>query len=114
MSLFWRFYNWAKKKYIKQHYKDNQPEIVYDNTLHGYVHPYFYHRDEFFDVEILAEYLPKQLSQEELTKIIEEVIKETGATTMKDMGIVMKTVKEKVGAQSDGKTINEIVKSKLN
>ena len=57
MSLFWRFYNWAKKKYIKQQYKDNQPEIIYDNTLHGYVHPYFYHRDEFFDVEILAEYL---------------------------------------------------------
>ena len=65
------------------------------------------------EIEILSEYLPKPLSEEELEKIVEEVINETGATTMKDMGIVMKTVKEKVGAAADGKTINEIVKSKL-
>ena len=65
------------------------------------------------EIEILAEYLPKPLSQEELEKIIEEVINETGATSMKEMGVVMKTVKEKVGASADGKTINEIVKSKL-
>ncbi len=66
------------------------------------------------EIEILAEYLPKPLSKEELEKIVEEVIKSTGATTIKEMGIVMKTVKEKVGAAADGKTINEIVKSKLN
>ena len=65
------------------------------------------------EIEILAEYLPKPLSQEELEKIIEDVINETGATSMKEMGVVMKTVKEKVGASADGKTINEIVKSKL-
>ena len=65
------------------------------------------------EIEILSEYLPKPLSQEELEKIIEEVINETGATSMKEMGVVMKTVKEKVGAAADGKTINEIVKSKL-
>ena len=65
------------------------------------------------EISILAEYLPKPLSQEELEKIVEEVIGQTGATTMKDMGIVMKTVKEKVGASADGKTINEIVKAKL-
>jgi len=65
------------------------------------------------EVEILAEYLPKPLAREELEKIIEEVINQTGATTMKDMGIVMKNVKEKVGAAADGKTINEIVKQKL-
>ena len=66
------------------------------------------------EIEILAEYLPKPLSKEELEKIIDEVIQSTGATTIKEMGIVMKTVKEKVGAAADGKTINEIVKSKLN
>jgi len=65
------------------------------------------------EIEILAEYLPKPLSREELEKIIEEVISETGATSIKEMGIVMKNVKEKVGPAADGKTINEIVKSKL-
>lgn len=66
------------------------------------------------EIEILAEYLPKPLSKEELEKIVEEVIATTGATTIKEMGIVMKGVKEKVGAAADGRTINEIVKSKLN
>ncbi len=66
------------------------------------------------EIEILAEYLPKPLSKEELEKIIEEVITVVGATTMREMGAVMKAVKEKVGAAADGKTINEIVKSKLN
>lgn len=66
------------------------------------------------EIEILAEYLPKPLSKEELEKVIEEVITTVGATTMKEMGAVMKAVKEKVGAAADGKTINEIVKSKLN
>lgn len=65
------------------------------------------------EITILAEYLPKPLSKEELEKIIDEAIATTGATTMKEMGIVMKTVKEKVGAAADGKTINEIVKMKL-
>ena len=65
------------------------------------------------EIEILAEYLPKPLSNEELEKVIDNVIKEVGATSMKEMGIVMKTVKEKVGASADGKTINEIVKNKL-
>ena len=65
------------------------------------------------EIEILAEYLPKPLSQEELEKIVEEAIASVGATSMKEMGMVMKTVKEKVGAAADGRTINEIVKSKL-
>ncbi len=65
------------------------------------------------EIEILAEYLPKPLSREELEKIIEEVISSVGATSMKEMGIVMKNVKEKVGAAAEGKTINDIVKQKL-
>lgn len=66
------------------------------------------------EIEILAEYLPKPLSREEIEKIVEEVIKETGASSMKEMGIVMKEVKAKIGPAADGKTINEIVKEKLN
>ena len=65
------------------------------------------------EINILAEYLPKQLSMEEVEKIVKEVIEEEGATSMKDMGKVMKAAKEKIGAASDGKTINEVVKKCL-
>ena len=65
------------------------------------------------EIEVLAEYLPKQLSEDELENIIKEVIEEQGATSMKDMGKVMKVAKEKIGAASDGKTINEVVKKLL-
>ena len=65
------------------------------------------------EIEILSEYLPKPLSNEEIEKIVEEIIAEVGATSMKDMGIVMKEAKAKIGPSADGKTINEIVKAKL-
>ena len=65
------------------------------------------------EISIIEEYLPKQLSKDEVKEIVEQVIKETGATSMKDMGIVMKSAKEKIGAASDGRTINEIVKELL-
>lgn len=66
------------------------------------------------EIDILAEYLPKQLSIEEVEAIVKDVIAEVGATSMKDMGKVMKVAKEKIGASSDGKTINEAVKKLLN
>lgn len=65
------------------------------------------------EIEILAEYLPKPLTREEIEKIIVEVIESTGANSMKDMGTVMKEAKAKIGPAADGKTINEIVKEKL-
>ena len=65
------------------------------------------------EIQILAEYLPKQLSIEEVENIVKEVIAEQGATSIKDMGKVMKAAKEKIGAASDGKTINEVVKKLL-
>lgn len=65
------------------------------------------------EIEILAEYLPKQLSVEEVEKIVKEIIEKEGATSMKDMGKVMKSAKEKIGAASDGRTINEVVKKLL-
>ena len=66
------------------------------------------------EIEILSEYLPKPLTTEEIEKIVEEVIASTGASTMKDMGMVMKEAKAKIGPAANGKTINEIVKQKLN
>ena len=65
------------------------------------------------ELAIIKDYLPEELSTEELTKIIEETIAEVGAETMKDMGKVMQAVKTKTAGRADGKTINEIVKSKL-
>ena len=65
------------------------------------------------EIHIIEEYLPKQLSKEEIAKIVKEVINEVGANSIKDMGKVMKTAKEKIGAASDGKTINEVVKELL-
>ena len=65
------------------------------------------------EINILAEYLPKQLSMEEVEKIVKEVIEAEGATSIKDMGKVMKSAKERIGAASDGRTINEAVKKLL-
>ena len=65
------------------------------------------------EIEIISAYLPKQLSKEEIEIIVKQVIEEIGATTIKDMGKVMKTAKEKIGAAADGKTINEVVKELL-
>ena len=65
------------------------------------------------EIEILAEYLPKQLSVEEVEAIVKDVIVAENATSMKDMGKVMKSAKEKIGAASDGRTINEVVKKLL-
>lgn len=65
------------------------------------------------EIEILAEYLPKQLSVEEVETIVKTVIEEKGATSMKDMGTVMKSAKEKIGASADGRTISEVVKKML-
>lgn len=65
------------------------------------------------EIAILAEYLPKQLSVEEVEEIVKKVITETGATSIKEMGLVMKTAKEKIGAAADGKTISDAVKKLL-
>ena len=66
------------------------------------------------EIAILSEYLPKQLSNEEVEAIVKEIIETVGATSIKDMGKVMKSAKEKIGAASDGRTINEAVKKLLN
>lgn len=62
------------------------------------------------EIAILQEYLPEQLSREEIKVEVEKIIAEIGATTMKDMGTIMKKAKEKMGATADGKTINEVAK----
>ncbi len=65
------------------------------------------------EIQVLEKYLPKPLSREELEKEIKQIVQEQNATSMKDMGKVMKVAKEKIGTRADGKEINEIVKSLL-
>lgn len=65
------------------------------------------------EIAILQEYLPKQLTREEIKVELEKVISDLGATSMKDMGPVMKEAKARIGAAADGRTINDIVKELL-
>jgi len=65
------------------------------------------------ELKIVQEFLPQQLSEEEIEKIVEEAISETGASSMKDMGKVMKVVMEKVKGRADGSLVSSIVKKKL-
>ena len=65
------------------------------------------------EIKALEEYLPKQLTDEELVTEVKKVIEKLNATSMKDMGPVMKEAKATIGAQADGKRIHEVVKSLL-
>lgn len=65
------------------------------------------------EIRIIGTYLPKQLTKEEIEEILKQIIKEVNASSIKDMGIIMKAAKEKMGAAADGKIINEIAKALL-
>ena len=65
------------------------------------------------EIEILSKYLPKQLSKEEIKEIVQTIVNDLGATSMNDMGPVMKEAKNKIGAGADGRAINEVVKELL-
>ncbi|MEP0869876.1 GatB/YqeY domain-containing protein [Trichocoleus desertorum AS-A10] len=65
------------------------------------------------ELAILEAYLPTQLSDDELSKIIDEIITEVGATSLKDLGKVMGTAIQRVKGQADGKKIQALVKAKL-
>ncbi len=68
---------------------------------------------ELNEMEILKEYLPAELSEEEVTKEVESVIAEIPNASKKDMGKVMKILREKLSGRVDGKTLSNIVKAKL-
>ena len=63
--------------------------------------------------EIIARFLPEQLSEEEVGKVIESIIAQTGASSMKDMGKVMGMASKQLAGKSDGKTISTLVKQLL-
>ena len=68
---------------------------------------------ELSQAKIIERFLPKQIDADELEKIIIKIINETGAEGMKDMGKVMGIASNKLSGKADGKTISNIVRSKL-
>lgn len=65
------------------------------------------------EMDILMEYLPKQLTEDELTEIIKDAIAQTGASSIKDMGKVMGIVTQKTKGRADGKLIGALAKKLL-
>ncbi|KXZ40082.1 hypothetical protein SAMN05661008_01287 [Alkalithermobacter thermoalcaliphilus JW-YL-7 = DSM 7308] len=65
------------------------------------------------EIQVLMEYLPEQLTEEEIEKIVIETIHEVEASSIKDMGKVMSALMPKVKGRADGKLVNEIVKKNL-
>jgi uncharacterized protein YqeY len=65
------------------------------------------------EIDIMKVYLPVEMTADEIKVVIDQVVKEAGAVSMKDMGNVMKVVREKTGGRADGKLVSELVKEKL-
>ncbi len=68
---------------------------------------------EIAESEVIAAYLPEEMSAEELRKTIEAIVAETGATSIKEMGKVMGAAQKKLAGKADGKAISECVKAVL-
>lgn len=93
------------RKLIKQHEdsialyeKANRPESI---------------AKEQAEIEVLAAFLPKEMSEAEITAILETVITELGATTKKDMGRVMKEMQARTEGRAPGKLLSQMVSAKL-
>ena len=82
----------------KEFTKGNRPDLV---------------AKEEGEIKIYYEYLPEQLTPADIEKILKEVISESSATGMKDLGTVMKAAMSRMGGQAQGKEVNEIAKKLL-
>lgn len=87
-----------KKMAILEFQKGNREDLVHLTNL---------------EIEILLQYLPKQLTQEEVDVIVKDTISEIGANSVKDIGLIMKTVMPKVKGMADGNMINKAVRNIL-
>lgn len=75
-------------------------------------------RDDLYQIEmeelqVIEEYLPKQLDRSAIEEVVKGIIAKIGATSIKEMGKVMGAANQKLAGQADGKTISEVVKSLL-
>jgi len=83
---------------ITEFKKANRMDLVEKNT---------------FELEVLQQYLPEQLTKEEVEKVIDEIFDIVKPTSQKDMGKVMKEVTPKLKGKADMKLVSEIIKEKL-
>ena len=68
---------------------------------------------EDFELEVLEEFMPDPLSDDELDEIVDDVIAEVGATSLRDIGRVMADVMPRVSGKADGSAVSQIVREKL-
>ena len=87
-----------RKDSIKQFQDGNRPEMA---------------AQEEAELKILSAYLPKQMGEEEIRKIVQESIKESGATGAQEIGKVMKALMPRVKGKADGNLVNKIMKEEL-
>lgn len=87
-----------RKEAILEFQKGNRQDLVDQNNK---------------EVEILLEYLPQQLSEEEIAEIVKSAVNETGASSIKEMGKVMAAIMPKVKGRADGKIVSDTVKKFL-
>ena len=67
--------------------------------------------EEEFQAAIIEKYLPEQISEEEIAAVVDRIIEETGASTMKDMGRVMGMATKELAGKADNKTISNLVRT---
>jgi len=68
---------------------------------------------ELNQIVVIEQFLPQQMTQDEIAQVVEEIIKELGAESMKDMGKVMGVASKRMAGKADAKTISTLVKEKL-
>ncbi len=68
---------------------------------------------EEFELEVLEEFMPEPLSEEELEEIVDDVIAEVGATSLRDLGRVMADVMPQISGRADGSAVSQLVREKL-
>ena len=68
---------------------------------------------EEFELDVLEEFMPDPLEEDELEEIIDDVIAEVGATSLRDLGRVMADVMPQVSGRADGSTVSQLVREKL-
>jgi uncharacterized protein YqeY len=70
-------------------------------------------KKEEAELEVLEEFMPEPLSEEQLERIVDDAIAEVGATSMRDLGRVMADVMPQIAGRADGSTVSQLVREKL-
>ncbi len=88
----------SRQQAIELYLQGNRPELAEKETR---------------EIAIINFYLPRKMSEAEMEVEVDKAVTELNASSMKDMGLVMKTIKEKLGNRADGKILSDIVRKKL-